>query len=183
MSYAEPIILDLETLAATASVPQGHRLGVRRKITDASLAKYYDSANGTTTAVSEMVMYVDSTMRLVYNNTGSTISRGMAVIETTTAHYISLPSAATTDVAGVAGVALTNIPTGYYGWILTQGPVYMITDGGGALAVGDLVATSASTAGNVAATTAKSGVTLGRVRKAVAATAGLYPVVAFKVDL
>lgn len=176
--------LDLETLEDSATIPQNHTLGAEFAMTDAAFAQYYAAANSLSlgTVKTDLTVGKNIVIRLVKNGTGSTIVRGMAVIEnTSTAHNILLPSAATTDAEGVAGVVAVDIAAGYYGWIVVSGPIYMITDGAGALAVGALVATSTVTAGNVEATTAKTGVTLGRVRKAVAATAGLYPVVSFKI--
>jgi hypothetical protein len=176
--------LDLETLEDSVAIPQNHTLGAKFAMTDAAFAQYYATASALSlsTVKTDLTVGENVTIRLVKNGTGSTIVRGMAVIEnTSTAHNILLPSAATTDAEGVAGVVACDIAAGYYGWIVTSGPIYMITDGAGALAVGALVATSTLTAGNVEATAAKTGVTLGRVRKAVAATAGLYPVVSFKI--
>ncbi len=177
----------LESDQLVASATQIHTLGRVYSISPETFAGHYAVANAlsaslTATAVADLSdgNFIPVEVKYVKNSSGATILRSAATVNLATQNNVSTASAAILDNYAVAGFALTEIANGSYGWIVISGRTYAIGDGT-AVNVGDLLSTSAAIAGDVEPTTAATGVTLGRATKAIAATAGLYTVLDFRV--
>lgn len=89
-----------------------------------------------------------SKVRLVYNDSGSTISRGMVVTKKAGEQAWHVRQAPTSsNPALVVGTACADIATGYCGYIYISGAAELLADGSGAITADSGVIVSAATAG------------------------------------